>query len=205
MPTPNPPNPSKHAELIAKIEAEGGLNEEDQFRLSCTQEHHASGMAYAMEHMTRPQTIGYSLADSPVGLLSWIYEKLVDWTAEYPWTADEVLTWVSIYRFSRPGSAAPQRIYYDMMHRESMSVVDVTAQYIDVPLGTSHFKKDLLRFPTRWDATLGPIVFQKEHEKGGHFAAWECPRELVKDLRDMFGKDSPIHGCVNGQSGYISI
>jgi len=78
----------------------------------------------------------------------------------------------------------------------------MAAQYIDVTLGTSHFKKDLLRFPTRWDATLGPIVFQTEHDKGGHFAAWECPHELVKDLRDMFGKESPIHGCVTGQSGF---
>jgi len=202
MPTPNPPDPTKHADLIAKIDAQGGLSERDKYRLSCTQEHQASGMGYAIEHMTRPQTIGYSLADSPVGLLSWIYEKLVDWTAEYPWTADEVLTWVSIYRFSRPGPAAPQRIYYEMVHRESMGVTDMAAQYIDVPLGTSRFKKDLLCFPTPWDATLGPIAFQAEHDKGGHFAAWECPHELVKDLRDMFAKGSPIHGCVAGQSGF---
>ncbi len=42
-----------------------------------------------VEQATKPQTIGYSLADSPVGLLAWIYEKLVSWTDEYPWTDDE--------------------------------------------------------------------------------------------------------------------
>jgi hypothetical protein len=41
------------------------------------------------EQATRPQTLGYSLADSPVGLLAWIYEKLVEWTDGYPWTDDE--------------------------------------------------------------------------------------------------------------------
>lgn len=42
-----------------------------------------------IEQATKPQTIGYSLADSPVGLLAWIYEKLVSWTDDYPWTDDE--------------------------------------------------------------------------------------------------------------------
>lgn len=40
---------------------------------------------------TKPQTIGYSLADSPVGLLAWIYEKLINWVDDYPWTDDEGL------------------------------------------------------------------------------------------------------------------
>lgn len=44
---------------------------------------------YFAEQSTQPQTIGYSLADSPVGLLAWIYEKLVAWTDEYAWTDDE--------------------------------------------------------------------------------------------------------------------
>jgi hypothetical protein len=46
-------------------------------------------MGYFFEQSTKPQTIGYSLTDSPVGLLAWIYEKLVAWTDSYPWTDDE--------------------------------------------------------------------------------------------------------------------
>jgi hypothetical protein len=38
---------------------------------------------------TRPQTLGYGLADSPVGMLTWIYEKLVQWTDSYAWTDEE--------------------------------------------------------------------------------------------------------------------
>lgn len=47
------------------------------------------GTGYSKEQSTQPQTLGYSLADSPVGLLAWIYEKLVNWTDGYPWEDDE--------------------------------------------------------------------------------------------------------------------
>ncbi len=47
------------------------------------------GSGYSAEHSTQPQTLGYSLADSPVGLLAWIFEKLANWTDEYPWDDDE--------------------------------------------------------------------------------------------------------------------
>jgi len=47
------------------------------------------GRGYSTEQSTQPQTLGYSLADSPVGLLAWIYEKLVVWSDSYPWEDDE--------------------------------------------------------------------------------------------------------------------
>ena len=47
------------------------------------------GRGYSAEQSTQPQTLGYSLVDSPVGLLAWIYEKLVNWTDGYPWEDDE--------------------------------------------------------------------------------------------------------------------
>lgn len=49
----------------------------------------SEGRGYSTEQSTQPQTLGYSLADSPVGLLAWIYEKLVNWTDAYPWDDDE--------------------------------------------------------------------------------------------------------------------
>jgi hypothetical protein len=47
------------------------------------------GEGYFELQCTKPQTIGYSLADSPSGLLAWIYEKLVEWTDAYKWDDDE--------------------------------------------------------------------------------------------------------------------
>ncbi|KAJ7600322.1 hypothetical protein C8J56DRAFT_769006 [Mycena floridula] len=49
----------------------------------------AHGRGYNEVQSTQPQTLGYSLADSPVGLLVWIYEKLRNWRDDYPWDDDE--------------------------------------------------------------------------------------------------------------------
>ena len=72
----------------------------------------ASG--YFSLQTTRPMTLAYGLQDSPVATLAWIYEKLLDWTDDYPWTDDEVLTWISIYVFSRAGPGASVFIYYEV-------------------------------------------------------------------------------------------
>ncbi|KAJ3575873.1 hypothetical protein NP233_g813 [Leucocoprinus birnbaumii] len=90
-----------------------GLTPDEKAGLGRTKRVRSEGLGYVEEQSTQPQTLGYSLADSPVGLLGWIYEKLLDWTDDYPWTDDEVLTWISIYWFSRPGPAASIRIYYE--------------------------------------------------------------------------------------------
>ena len=49
----------------------------------------ATGAGYMQEQATKPQTLGYSLADSPAGILAWIYEKLIVWSDDYPWEDDE--------------------------------------------------------------------------------------------------------------------
>ena len=75
-----------------------------------------------MEQATKPQTLGYALADSPVALLAWIYEKMHDWTDDFPWSDEEIFRWVSVYAFSRAGPGAAQRIYYEVMHTEGEGV-----------------------------------------------------------------------------------
>ncbi|KAF9073129.1 Alpha/Beta hydrolase protein [Rhodocollybia butyracea] len=157
------------------------------------------GSGYFIQQSTKPQTLGYSLADSPVGLLAWIYEKLVGWTDSYPWTDDEVLTWVSIYWFSRSGPAASIRIYYEAM-RTRQEVGDTPPS--SIPLGTSNFPKELGRIPKSWYPHVGNVVFEAEHNVGGHFAALEQPEQLVADLQQMFGKGGSAYGVVPGRDGY---
>lgn len=148
------------------------------------------GYGYNMEQSTRPHTLGFALADSPVALLAWIYEKLHDWTDSYPWTDDEVLTWISIYAFSTAGADASVRIYYESFTQTERHPVsrDASKYLAEVPLGMSMFPYDLVLPPSSWAHTLGPVVFLKRHEDGGHFAAYERPERLVEDLRTMFGK-----------------
>lgn len=54
----------------------------------------------------------------------------------------------------------------------------------------------------RWKKLLGKVVFESQHERGGHFAAHEQPELLVGDVRKMFGKTGPAFGIVPGKTGY---
>lgn len=152
------------------------------------------GFGYNLEQSTRPHTLGFALADSPVALLAWIYEKLHDWTHDYPWTDDEVLTWISIYAFSTAGADASVRIYYENMNGGGYSQGDPYNG--SVPLGLSYFPYDLVVPPATWGRTLGPVVFENRHEDGGHFAAYERPEKLADDLRTMFGKGGGAESVV---------
>ncbi|KAH9056307.1 Alpha/Beta hydrolase protein [Lactarius vividus] len=151
---------------------------------AASQSHLRNGMGYFAEQSTKPQMLGFSLADSPIGLLAWIYEKLVTLTDAYPWTDEEVLTWVSIYWFSRTGPAASIRIYYELAHSGELASFPKTT----VPVGLSFFPKEPIRSPKVLLRAQAKIVFESEHEVGGHFAAYEQPEALVGDLRKMFGK-----------------
>ncbi|KAG8529906.1 uncharacterized protein KY384_005387 [Bacidia gigantensis] len=162
------------------------------------------GAGYRTQQSTKPQTLGYALADSPVGLLAWVYEKLHDWTDKYSWTDDEILTWVSIYWFSTAGPAANLRIYYEAspLHCDPAYSRDVTEKYIPkVKLGLAHFPKELSVVPKTWGRTMGPVVYESEHLAGGHFAAWEQPQAILDDLRAMFGRKGGAYGAVEGKDG----
>ena len=128
-----------------------------------------------------------------------------------------VLEWVSIYYFSRAGPAASMRIYYEMINGGTQSIS--SPGWTSVPLGASYFPGEvqlprLYVFPfvlglgrshsalTRWTPTIGNLVFESEHDAGGHFAAFEVPEKLVGDLRKMYGKGGPAHGVVPNKSGY---
>ena len=161
------------------------------------------GSGYRHEQSTKPQTLGYALADSPVGLLAWIYEKLHDWTDGYPWTEDEILTWVSIYWHSTAGPAASLRIYYEAQHDNVYGRARSQLRIPHVKLGVAHFPREITVVPKTWARTMGPVVFESEYDKGGHFAAWERPDAIAGDLRAMFGKGARAEGVVHGKSGFI--
>ncbi|KAG7087185.1 hypothetical protein E1B28_013164 [Marasmius oreades] len=158
------------------------------------------GNGYFIEQSTQPQTLGYSLSDSPVGLLAWIYQLLVVWSDNYAWDDDEVLTWVSIYWFSRSGPAANIRTYYEVVQGGDLGGV-TEAPKTTIPYGASYFPKEILTVPVSWLSDRN-VVFQSRHKKGGHFAAYEVPDLLVEDLRKMFGKGGPAYGVVGGKDGY---
>jgi pimeloyl-ACP methyl ester carboxylesterase len=183
-PAPGQPDEKTHPELYAKIQATP-LTDGERDGLARTGVFSTDGQGYYKQLSTRPQTMAYSLKDSPVGLLAWVYEKLHDWSDDYPWTDEEILTWISIYYFSTAGPDAASKVYV-AIEKRSPSAFIVAGQYIDVPLGVTRFSKDLLLFPKLWNHSLGPIVYESECEGGGHFAAWEKPDAIIRDVRAMF-------------------
>lgn len=141
------------------------------------------------------------MADSPAGLLAWVYEKLHEWAHDYAWSEDEVLQWVCIYYFSKAGPNATQQIYYESAHSPTSPTFD---DYSSVPLGVSRFPHELQLPPKAWHDLIGPLVYWGQHDRGGHFPATEVPEVLVQDIRAMFGKGGGAEGCCGeGKTGYI--
>ncbi|KAJ0360302.1 hypothetical protein COL26b_014116 [Colletotrichum chrysophilum] len=103
-----PPSPFKNP--LQYIKSLWPHTEQEKKGLERTTWFAKEGYGYNLEQQTRPATLGIGLADSPVAVLAWIYEKLHDWTDGYPWTDDEILTWISIYQFSTMG---PEAIWLD--------------------------------------------------------------------------------------------
>lgn len=123
----NPPNWSSNP-LLALSHAVTPYSDFEKKGLERQKWFMEEGSGYHLLQRTKPQTIGYALSDSPVALLAWMYEKLHDWTDEYPWTDDELLTWISIYWFSTAGPAATCRIYYEAYHTSTGISRDRTGQ-----------------------------------------------------------------------------
>ncbi|UFU07935.1 epoxide hydrolase family protein [Ruania halotolerans] len=139
--------------------------------------------AYAKQQATRPQTIGYSLVDSPVGLLAWILDKFAEWsdTTDSPFetiSIDSVLDDVTLYWLTRTGASAA-RIYY-----ESHASLDPDLR-VDVPSAITMYPADIEKCPRPWaQERYRRIVRWNAAESGGHFPSLEVPEYFVKDLQE---------------------
>ncbi|KAI0186722.1 Alpha/Beta hydrolase protein [Astrocystis sublimbata] len=172
----------------------GLYTEKESAGLKAAQDYQENGSGYFKIQNTRPNTIGVALADSPVGLLAWIYDKLVSWTDNYAWTEQEVCEWVSLYWFSRAGPAASVVIYHEATRGDWTARPGVAVP--GAKMGFSYFPREMFSTPRAWNRRLGDVVLEQEHDRGGHFAAWEVPELLVGDLRVMFGKGGGAHGVI---------
>ncbi|WP_410571402.1 epoxide hydrolase family protein [Amycolatopsis sp. cmx-4-61] len=138
--------------------------------------------AYAKQQATRPQTIGYSLVDSPVGLLAWILDKFAEWsdTEASPFetiSRDRILDDVTLYWLTRSGASAA-RIYY-----ESHNSLDPQLR-VDVPAAITMYPRDIEKTPRAWaQERYRNIVRWNAPARGGHFPSLEVPGYFVKDLQ----------------------
>ncbi len=139
---------------------------------------------YSTQQRTRPQTVGYGLVDSPVGLAGWIFEKMWAWTdnAGSPFDAlsrDGILDNLMLYWLPATG-ASSARLYWE-------SFGSFAPQEIELPVAVSAYPKEILPTPRKWaERNFRNLVHWGEMEQGGHFAAWEQPEAFLRELRTAF-------------------
>jgi epoxide hydrolase len=131
---------------------------------------------------TKPQTIGYALADSPVGQAAWIYDKFQsktdnDGLAEDALSTDDMLDAISLYWYTN-SAASSARIYWENKG-STMAGPELT-----LPVAVTVFPRDIPLLPRTWIEQKYPnLIHYGEAAKGGHFAAFEQPETLVREIR----------------------
>ena len=142
---------------------------------------------YSKQQATRPQTLGYSLVDSPSGQAAWIVEKFYQWMdcgghPENIVSRDELLDNIMVYWLTSSGASSAQ------LYWESFGGGEGREQPVLIPMGATISAKDIFRTSERFASRVFTnIVYWKDKEEGGHFAAFEQPNAFVSELRECFG------------------
>jgi pimeloyl-ACP methyl ester carboxylesterase len=172
--------------LVAGGPAPANLTLEERRAFDALDTFYKDSAGYAAMMVTRPQTIGYSLVDSPVGLAAWIYEKFAAWTysggePERVLTKDEMLDDISLYWLTQTGASAAQIYWED--HSNNFNAVDIP----DMPVAVTVFPGEIYRAPKTWaERCYHNMIYFSEADNGGHFAAWEQPKLFVQEVRAAF-------------------
>jgi pimeloyl-ACP methyl ester carboxylesterase len=143
--------------------------------------------AYEEVQGTRPQTLAYGLNDSPAGLAAWIVEKYRAWSdcggeLERVFSRDELLTSITIY-WATQTIGSSFRPYWDFRHDPDRA----PWQPIRVPCAIAVFPKDIAMPPREFAERSYNVQHWTDMPRGGHFAAFEQPELLARDIRESFG------------------
>lgn len=162
--------------------------EEERRALASMATFQSDGGAYANLQGTRPQTLGYGLADSPVAQAAWMFEKIDAWSGkgrndEPALGFDTILDNVSLYWFTNTGTSSAR--YYWEVFRTGFG--GYSAGRIDLPMAATIFPEEFYRAPRIWaEQNWTNLYYWNEVDRGGHFAAWEQPTIFVDEVRSAF-------------------
>jgi pimeloyl-ACP methyl ester carboxylesterase len=156
----------------------------------------ATGFGYYLEQATRPQTIGYSLLDSPIGLAAWLldhdtdsYYKIsrafVDRQPVGSLTRESIVDNITLYWLTRTGTSAA-RAYWES-GQASARAAGGAPPAVAVPVGFTTFPGEVFAAPRSWVEMVYPgLSYFNVVDRGGHFAAWEEPALFASELRAAF-------------------
>jgi pimeloyl-ACP methyl ester carboxylesterase len=189
-----------HMNLLVTVLAGPQPTESEQERAAADQlaKFRESGFGYFLEMATRPQTIGYALLDSPVGLAAWLldhdtdsYYKIsrafVDGQPVGNLTRDQIVDNLTLYWLTGTGASAARSYWEDGQALAQARASGQAPPEVSLPVGFTTFPGEIWRTPRSWVENSYPnVAYFNEVEKGGHFAAWEEPELFSEEMRAAF-------------------
>ncbi|MBN3728918.1 epoxide hydrolase family protein [Burkholderia sp. Ac-20379] len=183
MPATVPPDIARLLQLDAPAPA--GLSPKERAAYDKLGTFYRDNCGYSAMMVTRPQTVGYALADSPAGQAAWMYDKISQWTysggvPERSLTRDAILDDISLYWLTDSATSAAQIYWED--HSNNFNAVDIS-----LPAAITVFPGEIYQAPRSWaEKAYRQLVYFNEVDKGGHFAAWEQPLLFAQEVRAGF-------------------
>jgi pimeloyl-ACP methyl ester carboxylesterase len=169
-----------------------GLSDEELSSYEQLRSFFAKHAFYWFYMATRPQTL-YGLGDSPIALAAFmldhgdglgqpgLVQQVLEDRLEKPsdLTRDDILDNITLFWLTNTGISAA-RLYWE-------NTSGVAAKGVTIPVGVSTFPDEIIRVPRSWAEKAYPnLVYYNQHDRGGHFAAWEQPQLLSEDVRATF-------------------
>ncbi|MBY3027074.1 epoxide hydrolase family protein [Rhizobium leguminosarum] len=162
-----------------------GLSDKERAAYDSLSTFFAKNGAYGSMMTTRPQTVGYGLSDSPVGLAAWMYDKFTQWTfsggePERSLTKDEMLDDITLYWLTNSAISSAQ-LYWEN-NANNFNAVDIS-----IPAAVTIFPGEIYQAPRSWvEQSYHKLIYFNEVDKGGHFASWEEPQLFSQEMRAAF-------------------
>jgi pimeloyl-ACP methyl ester carboxylesterase len=173
------------AALMVGGPAPEGLSGRERAAFDALDSFFKKSMAYAAMMGTRPQTIGYALTDSPTGLAAWIYDYN-NGEPERLLPRDDVLDDITLYWLTNSATSAA-RIYWETAGQSVTLAAAQKTSEISLPVAITVFPEEVYRAPETWARrAYRNLIYFREVDRGGHFAAWEEPELFAAELRAAF-------------------
>ena len=172
--------------------------EQERAALAAIGTFQSTGNGYFVEQSTRPQTIGYALLDSPVGLAAWMLDHdtdsyykfsraIVDNEPAGNLTRDNLVDDITLYWLTGTGASAA-RWYWEFGRAQAAAgAAGQAPPPVAVPVGFTAFPGEVFPSPRSWVEVVFPgLAYFNEVDRGGHFAAWEEPELFSNEVRAAF-------------------
>jgi len=151
---------------------------------------------YVAEMGEHPQTVGYPLTDSPLGLAAWMldhdadsYKKIshafLDGQPAGNLTRDHVLDNITLYWLTNTATSAA-RVYWEESQGTAAAFKN-PPPHVTLPVAYTVFPDELFQAPKHWvKSAYHNLIYYNVADKGGHFAAWEEPELFAAEMRAAF-------------------